>query len=126
MHRLINKLAALFVVVACSCLPASAQQDAGTITGIVFDASGAVVPHATVTLRNAGTGLTRAVKAGDHGQFVFTPLQVGTYEVTVEADGFETLVQGNLELQVQQTLNLDLRLKVGSATQRVVVDSSAV
>ena len=44
----------------------------------------------------------------------------------MEADGFETLVQSNLELQVQQTLNLDVRLKVGSNTQKIVVDSSAV
>jgi Carboxypeptidase regulatory-like domain len=126
MHRLISKLTALFIIVACCCFTASGQQDAGTITGIVFDASGAVLPRASVTLRNTGTGLTRAVKSGDHGQFVFTPLQVGTYEVTVEADGFETQVRSNLELQVQQTLNLDVPLKVGSATQKIEVDSSAV
>src|SRR5215471_14382786 len=67
-----------------------AQQDKGTIGGFVEDTSGASIPNAKVTLRNAGTSESRVMTTGASGEFVFTPLMVGVYEVTVEAAGFQT------------------------------------
>jgi hypothetical protein len=121
----LKKVLSSLAILVGFCPMLFAQQDAGSITGTVFDSGGAVLPGATLGLKNQGTGLTRSLKSGDHGQFVFTPLQVGIYEVTVSADGFQTEVRGNLELQIQQTLNLDLRLKIGASSERVVVDSSS-
>ena len=102
-----------------------AQQDKGTISGTVFDASGAAVPAATVTLEDSGTGARRVTKTGNAGEFVFTPLNIGNYSVQVAAGGFQTLVQKNLELQVQQTLDLKLTLSVGSQARVVEVTDTA-
>src|ERR1700759_682313 len=110
----LKKVLSSLAILVGFCPMLFAQQDAGSITGTVFDSGGAVLPRATLSL-----------KSGDHGQVVVTPLQVGNYEVTVSADGFQTEVRGNLELQIQQTLNLDLRLKIGASSERVVVDSTS-
>ena len=99
----------------------AAQQDKGTITGTVLDPSGALLANAKVEFRNPGTGETRSTTSGGSGQSVFTPLAVGTYEVTVTGPGFETEVKKGLELKVQQTLDLKFDLRVGSATRVIEV-----
>jgi hypothetical protein len=115
-----------FCFLAAVAIPAShAQQDKGTISGTVQDPSGAAVPAATVTLRDSGTGAKRTLKTGGAGEFVFTPLSVGNYEVTVEAMGFGAEVKKNLELQVQQTLDLKFSLRVGSQSQVIDVTDVA-
>ena len=113
---------ALFAL--CNTLPVCAQQDTGSISGTIFDASSAVLPGATVTLKNAGTGLVRTVNTGARGEYVFTPLQVGRYELTVSAPGFRSELRGNLEVQVQQKLNIDIPLQVGATDEKVIVRSS--
>jgi hypothetical protein len=104
-------------------LSVQAQQDAGIISGTVFDPTHAVLPGASVTLTNPGTGLTRSVTTGTQGEFVFTPLQVGVYQITVDAKGFASEVQENLLLEIQQKLNVEINLKVGAASEKVVVES---
>ncbi|MGA7411607.1 MAG: TonB-dependent receptor, partial [Bryobacteraceae bacterium] len=97
------------------------QQDKGTISGTVLDPSGAAVAAAIVTLRDSGTGATRTAKTGNSGEFVFALLSIGTYEVTVEAAGFDTEVKKSLELQIQQTLDLKFSLRVGSQARTIDV-----
>src|SRR5258706_5549701 len=92
----------------------SAQQDTGTIAGAIFDQSGATIQNAKVTLRNSGTGQTRVTQSGNSGEYVFTPLQVGKYELTASAAGFQTEVRQNLELQGQQRLDVNFTLQVGT------------
>jgi Carboxypeptidase regulatory-like domain len=124
MRRLIaNFSAALALLIAC-CQPLCAQVDTGTITGIISDATGAVLPGATVVLTNDGTGEVRNGTADAHGEFVFTPVQVGKYELTINAPGFQTQVRAGLELQVQQRLNVLVPMTIGASTQKVVVTSS--
>ena len=121
MTRLIAISSAVFaLLIACS-PPLGAQVDTGTITGIVSDTSGAVLPRATVVLKNEGTGEVRNGTTNEHGEFVFTPVQVGKYDITVDASGFQTQVRAGLELQVQQRLNVLIPLTVGSSTEKVVV-----
>ena len=116
---LTRKTLGVFLLALLSAPLTYAQQDKATISGTVFDTSGAAVPGATVTLEDTGTGARRVSKTSGAGEFVFTPLSIGTYSVTLSADGFETLVQKNLELQVQQTLDLKLTLSVGQQSRVV-------
>src|SRR5262245_38935727 len=119
-NRWVN-LFLLILVVICADSALLAQQDKGTIAGIVFDQSGAVIPNAKVTLKNAGTSQTRTITTGTSGEYVFTPVQVGIYEITVEVTGFQSQVKRNLELQVQQKLDVNFTLQVGAESNIVDV-----
>jgi Carboxypeptidase regulatory-like domain len=69
---------------------AMAQVDQGTITGLVHDGTGAVVPNAEVTVRNIDTGLVLKGTTNGSGIYVFSPLKIGNYTVSATAKGFET------------------------------------
>jgi hypothetical protein len=118
-----NSLVAFAVLIAC-CPSSWAQAAEGTITGIVSDSSGAVLPGASLVLKNVSTGAERNGTSDAHGEFTFTPVQVGPYELTVTAAGFQTQVRSGLVVQVQQTLNVLIPLTVGASAEKVVVTSS--
>ena len=75
-------------------------QSAGTINGTVSDSTGAVIPGATVTVRNVETGMTRALTTDERGRFAAPQLQVGNYEVSTTAPGFQTSVRRGITLTV--------------------------
>lgn len=102
-----------------------AQQDTGVILGTVFDQSGAVVPAASVTVENAGTGTVARLKTDSTGNFVAPALSVGTYTVSASATGFKTRVMENLRLQVSDRMRIDITLETGQASERVTVDAQA-
>ena len=98
-----------------------AQVDQGTITGVVEDGSGAVVPNAQVTVTNTDTGLVLQGTTNGSGFYVFSPLKIGNYTVSVTAQGFETTRQENLHLDAQQRLNIPIALKLGAVSDTVTV-----
>ncbi|OFV92709.1 MAG: hypothetical protein A3H28_09965 [Acidobacteria bacterium RIFCSPLOWO2_02_FULL_61_28] len=104
---------------------ALAQLPTATILGVVRDASGAVVPGATLTARQVETGQTRtAVSSGD-GSYRFSALPVGSYEVRVEQSGFQAAVRSGLTLTVGQEAVVNFTLEVGAVTQTVAVTGEA-
>ena len=105
--------------------PLFAQQDQGAIWGQVTDQTGAVVPNADVTLTNLGTSQTRTGTTGADGAFVFTLLPIGNYQAEVSASGFKLEKRSGLQLHVQERLEADFKLEVGSATQKIEVTSTA-
>ena len=104
---------------------AMAQNDRGSLTGAVKDASDAGIPGAKLELRNTETGARSEGQTTPTGNYTFTSLPVGTYDLTVQADGFKRSVQSNLAIQLDQTLRLDVKLEIGSATESVTVSASA-
>lgn len=96
----------------------------GSIQGRVEDPTGAVIPNATVTATNDGTGVANLRKATASGNYVISPLPPGHYTVQVTAKGFATLVQQNITVTATQTTALDLHLKVGAASQTVMVSAA--
>jgi hypothetical protein len=100
---------------------ARAQVDQGTITGIVEDPSGAVVPGAKVTVTNTDTGLVLEGSSNSSGVYVFSPLKIGNYTIGASASGFERTIQQNVHLDAQQRLNLVIALKPGSVSETVTV-----
>ncbi len=115
----------LMVVVIGGSLPLLAQVDTGTIQGVVRDMSGAVVPGATVTVRNEGTSISQTTKTSGAGAYVFTPLRIGAYTVEAEQAGFKKERRTGLELSIQQQLVVDFTLEPGEVTASVDVNAAA-
>ena len=111
-----------FVGILICCLQALPQSNAssGEIKGTTTDASGGVVPGATVTVTNTNTGFSRTAITDERGEYRILLLPPGAYEVRVELSGFAAQVR-NAQVIVGQTLAIDFRLQVGTSAQTVTV-----
>ena len=114
----------LFVLLlALLTLPArtSAQSATGQVQGTVVDQSGAVLPGVAVTIANTATGAERQLVTDAEGRFAAPGLQVGPYEVTAALQGFATRRQEGLQVQVGQTITLQMEMSVAALTDTVTV-----
>jgi hypothetical protein len=103
---------------------ASAQVLYGSIVGTVTDQAAAVVPKASVTVKNASIGLSRQVSADEAGYYSISNLPEGIYDLAVTAAGFKTLSQKNVNVLINNTTRANARLEVGSITDSITVESS--
>jgi Carboxypeptidase regulatory-like domain len=104
---------------------AIAQISTATVVGTVYDPSGNVVPGATINIVNESTNEVRTSITEANGQFVVPYLRVGTYSVTVDAQGFTKFVRTGITLNVQARVEVDARLQVGAVTQTVNVRANS-
>jgi hypothetical protein len=100
---------------------AYAQQATAQITGTVKDPSGAVLIGAQVTLTNVNTNISRTAKTNKDGSYLFTLIPIGTYQLSVEQQGFEKYIQKGITLQINQNARQDVTLKIGATSQVVEV-----
>lgn len=100
---------------------ALAQVNRGTITGIVTDPSGAVVPNVAITVINENTGVANNVTSNSEGVYSVPFLVTGTYKVTAEKTGFKKYIRSNISVQVGETNRVDIALTLGATTQSVQV-----
>jgi hypothetical protein len=99
-----------------------AQELAATLTGTVTDASGALVPNATLVVHSEDTGAdVRRVTTSSTGNFNITNLPAGTYTVSVQLEGFQKFVASSVILNVAEKHTLDVQLKAGKVTESVEV-----
>lgn len=104
------------------CAPvAQGQVDQGAIIGTVQDASGAVIPNAQVTLTSTDTQLVLQSTTDASGNYVFSPIKIGSYKVTVTAPGFSTTTQENITVHVQDRAEVDVKLKTGESSTSITV-----
>jgi Carboxypeptidase regulatory-like domain len=103
----------------------SAQIDTGGITGTVTDRAGAVVADATITLTNDETSVVLSTKSTSTGTYSLNDIRPGTYTLRGEAAGFQTFVDNGLQVHVQNTLTVDIRLVAGAVKQEVTVTAAA-
>jgi Carboxypeptidase regulatory-like domain len=122
MTRLLIGIPFSFLWVASAGL---AQTTFGSISGTVSDPSGAVVPRATVTVTNEGTGIVRRVTTGSAGDFNAPDLDVGSYRIHVAATGFAVYERGGLVLSAHQVINLNVSLALASTATVTQVTSAA-
>jgi hypothetical protein len=115
---------ASLVVLLCSAAPLRAQVDAGAILGTVSDASGGSVRGATVTLTNEGTNASLSTTTSSDGTYKFSPVRIGSYKVTATLQGFQTVTQKGVTVNVGQDVVVDFSLKPGSVSETVEVQSS--
>jgi len=126
-HKAFIRVCASFLILSGLLLGRVAAQVAtGDLTGRVLDASGAVVPGATVTARNVGTGLTRATTSNEDGEYTITQLPPGGYEITVEAKGFNKALLKDLQVLIGTRQTRNVELKAGAVTETIEVTTDAV
>ncbi len=105
------------------CVPDSlyGQAVTGSLLGTISEATGAVIPGATVVITEVDTNISRSVVANEDGNYVFTNLKPGVYRVEAENTGFKKTVVDRVEVQVNSSVRTDLALQPGALTENVTV-----
>src|SRR5882724_6116388 len=116
---------ACFVVVVAVGVNIFAQEITGKVRGVVTDPAGAVVGSAAITAQQTETGLTRSTTTNSDGTYLLLELPVGHYRVEASAQGFEKYVQDGITLNVNETVDVRVRLVVGAETQQILVTEDA-
>ena len=117
-------LAVAVLLMFLTSLPAHAQVDSGAILGTVTDTSGAEVRGAQVTVTNEGTSAALSGTTGNDGAYKFTPLPIGQYTVTVTFQGFSTVTQKHVTVQVGGEVVVNISLKPGAVNETIEVAST--
>jgi outer membrane receptor protein involved in Fe transport len=115
----------LSVCLLAGALFGQAEIGGATLNGTVTDPTGAAVPNAKVTIVNTATGLTRSTTTNEAGLYSFNRLPVGSYDVSIEAQGFKTARRTGIGLSVGAVLTFDVPLEVGAAQETVSVTAEA-
>src|SRR5262245_5942619 len=102
-----------------------AQTNKGSLTGTVFDRQGAVVPAATVTVTNLGTGESLKLSTSEAGAYSAPLLDPVSYRVAVEAAGFKKAVVENIKVNTADTSTVNVTLEPGQVTTEVTVVAEA-
>jgi hypothetical protein len=123
MNRLVQSTC-LIAMLSTAC-PLGYSQDSGVIGGRVTDPTGAVVPGAAVTVTQIEMNFESVTATNNEGLYRVLSLRPGPYRVTVTAPGFEHLIRDGLSLRQGETMNIDLALKLGAATESVEVTGAA-
>ena len=114
-------LIALMGIVAVNPAPVWAQAYKGSLTGLVTDPSGAVVPNTAVKLTDVNKGYDYTGQADETGRYLLRSLSPGTYRLTATAAGFKASVREGIILDIDQNTNLDVHLEVGQPQESVQV-----
>ena len=110
----------------CAVLPLAAQKVTGIISGSVTDSAGAVVNGAEVSATNTATGEVRTAKTSDQGQYTIAELPAGNYDVSVKQTNFKEYVSKGVTVFVSSTTTVNPVLNVGSVTEQMTVEATAV
>jgi hypothetical protein len=102
------------------------QGNLGGLTGRITDASGAVIPEASVIVTNLDTGAAVTVASTSEGQYLVPSIPPGRYRISAAKTGFKTLNQEPLVISTATVVTVDLSMTIGETTQSVTVTASAV
>jgi len=97
----------------------------GDIQGTVVDSAGASVGQAKITVKNVATGTVRIIASNDEGEFTASQLDIGSYQVTVEKDGFKSFTQTVVVRSGERT-RIEAQMQLGNVSETVTVESSAL
>lgn len=124
--RSVSTIASILVMLALSLVVpmVRAQATEGVILGTVRDATGAVVPGASITVTHMKTGLSREVTTNERGDYVVPHLPIGTYEIAVQHAGFRKKIVSNVELAIGEKVRVDVTLEPGELVEELTVTAS--
>jgi Carboxypeptidase regulatory-like domain len=126
MNHLRNWVFLILCVVSLLLAPMYAQKTTGAITGVVTDATGAVVAMAPVAITNVATAQTRTVNTDDQGVYSAPDLLPGSYQITVKAPNFKESITKGVELHVASVLTQNIKLQIGGTTETIEVSANSI
>ena len=126
MARFGRSIGLVLGVLLALAVPGMAQSTRGALTGTITDATGALIPNASVVAVNATTGVKNETVSTSSGDYRFTELAVGTYTVTVKAAGFQVGTATGVTVSINSVSALNVSLKVGEQSETVTVDASGL
>ena len=121
MRRLLS-VAALILLAAAS---ASAQAVKGSLVGNIVDGSGGALPGVGVTITEVNTNIASTTTTNESGYYVFSNLKDGTYRVVSELSGFKRVIREGVEVPVNSTVRVDMKLEIGAIEESVTVVGSS-
>src|SRR5919205_1017582 len=124
--RVSRVTACLLLLLSASAPALRAQVNNASVTGLVTDATGAVVTGASVTLKNKATNVETTGTTDSSGYYTFATVPIGEYTVTVERQGFKRVVVEGVKLEVGQKARVDAALEAGALTRVVNVPSTTL
>ena len=124
MKRLELQLTLVVLLLLGAIGSAAAQTSKGFVTGVVEDQNGASIANASVKITNLTTGTSRETVADGSGSFRLDAVDPGAYMLEASAQGFKTAKLDRIEVNAAQTLNLPIKLEIGSPTEQVVVSAT--
>jgi hypothetical protein len=118
---MLSRLVGIFLL----CALLLAQTPTATLVGTVYDSSGAVVPHASLAVKNTDTNEVRKTLSSERGEFTIPNLAPGSYDVTTVKEGFRPRRETGIVLELDQVARVDFRLEVGASSQAVEVTAAS-
>src|ERR1035437_1824209 len=120
-----TQLFSILIAAAVSVSTAWSQESRATVLGRITDASGAVIPAASITFLNQETGVAARTESNQEGNYPSAFLIPGTYRITAEKAGFKALVRSRITLSVNDRVELNLTLDIGSQAESVTITADA-
>jgi hypothetical protein len=117
---------ALPVLLAFFALPLCAQLDTGSVSGVVTDSSGAVVPHASIRAKEIATGAVYSTTSSGVGAYLLPALHPGVYAITISAAGFKTTLYTGVNVAIGTQVTQNAALAVGSPVETVTVNGAGI
>jgi hypothetical protein len=111
--------------IALAAVALIAQTGQGTLTGIVSDPTGAIIPGVGISINNEGTGFTYAAQTNERGIYRVPYLNAGIYTITFESAGFKKVVRSKIQVRSTETQQLNVTLEVGDVVESVEVSANA-
>jgi hypothetical protein len=101
-----------------------AQVSTGSLSGLITDPNGAVIPAVNLTVRNDATGTEIRVNSSDSGLYVFPALNTGVYTLSAEKAGFKKVTRSGIEIRIAQRLDLNVQMEVGDVQQTITISET--
>src|SRR6266478_5006272 len=124
----VKRLSMRVFVLVFACLTGFAicrGDELAAVTGLVTDPNGRSVPGVTVVITNLGSNVVSRTVTNDQGIYRLPSLQPGIYRITVDKDGFKSIVKSGVELHVQDVASINFELQIGSVNETVTVEAGA-
>ena len=115
----------LTILILAICFAAAAQETRGSLSGIVTDGSGAVVPAANLQLTNVETGVVLTTTANEAGVYRFLFLNPGQYKIVATMTGFKTFERTGIQVNVSEAGTLPVVFEIGAQSERITVSAES-